>query len=199
MKLTRVWAMPNAATFQIKPIQQLLARYVGTGKGWIDPFAGRNSPAELTNDINRKIPATFHLDALKFVEGLTTNPKGILFDPPYSIRQVSEHYQSAGRKASQLDTSANFYSRVMNAVCDNVQEWAISFGWNTNGFGVNRGFEIVEILIVAHGGRHNDTLCVVEKRTTKQDQQRRAQERQERLDRQFQQPLTKEELAELLS
>jgi hypothetical protein len=30
--------------------------------------------------------------------------------------------------------------------------------------GKNRGFEIQEILLVAHGGNHNDTICVVEKK-----------------------------------
>jgi len=29
--------------------------------------------------------------------------------------------------------------------------------------GKNRGFEIVEILLVAHGGHHNDTIVTVEK------------------------------------
>ncbi|GAH81276.1 unnamed protein product [marine sediment metagenome] len=38
----------------------------------------------------------------------------------------------------------------------------ISFGWNSGGFGKNREFEIKEILLVAHGGNHNDTICVVE-------------------------------------
>jgi hypothetical protein len=40
----------------------------------------------------------------------------------------------------------------------------ISFGWNTNGIGKTKGFEILEILTVAHGGQHNDTLCTVERK-----------------------------------
>lgn len=39
----------------------------------------------------------------------------------------------------------------------------ISFGWNTNDVGKKRGFQIESILIVAHGGSHNDTLVTVEK------------------------------------
>ena len=38
----------------------------------------------------------------------------------------------------------------------------ISFGWNSNGIGKTLGFEQVEILMVAHGGHHNDTICTVE-------------------------------------
>ena len=92
---------------------------------------------------------------------------GVIFDPPYSYRQVSEHYKSLGMKATALDTSANFYNRVMNAICDAIQVggYAISCGWNSSGFGKNRGFEIVEILIVAHGAsHHNDTIVTVERK-----------------------------------
>ena len=71
-----------------------------------------------------------------------------------------------GRKATSLDTSAQFYSRVMNAVCDHIRPggYAISCGWNTNGFGPNRGFEPVELLVVRHGSHHNDTLITVERK-----------------------------------
>lgn len=51
MIINRVWAMPNKWTFQIQPITELIKRYVGDGKGWIDPFAGMTSPAEITNDL----------------------------------------------------------------------------------------------------------------------------------------------------
>ena len=42
---------------------------------------------------------------------------------------------------------------------------SISFGWNSSGIGKKRGFEIIEILLVAHGGMHNDTICTVERKT----------------------------------
>ena len=42
--------------------------------------------------------------------------------------------------------------------------FALSFGWNTNGVSKKRGFEIVEVLVVAHGGSKNDTLCTVERK-----------------------------------
>lgn len=41
---------------------------------------------------------------------------------------------------------------------------AISFGWNSQGFGKNLGFKIIEILLVAHGRGHNDTIVTVEER-----------------------------------
>lgn len=38
----------------------------------------------------------------------------------------------------------------------------LSFGWNSVGMGKSRGFEIVEIMLVSHGGMHNDTIYVRE-------------------------------------
>lgn len=161
---TRVWAMPSPWTFTIQPIRALLEKYVGDGKGWIDPFAGKNSPAEIRNDHNLEMPAEYHLEAIDFAKQLTGRYKGVLFDPPYSFRQISEHYKIIGKKASRLDTSSRFYGQVRNALCEKIVQGgiAISFGWNTNGFGKARGFKIIEILSIAHGGNKNDTTAVVE-------------------------------------
>jgi hypothetical protein len=169
--IRRAKAQPNAWTFTIKPIRHLVHRYVGSGKGWVDPFAGETSPAEWTNDLNPERKARYHMDALDFCKMLKGEYEGVIFDPPYSYRQVSEHYAENGRKATALDTSSNFYMRVMNAICDKVRlgGLAISCGWNTNGFGGKRGFRIVEILIVAHGSHHNDTLVTVEQKVRHQE------------------------------
>ena len=171
MNIERKWAMPSYATFTIKPIAELLNRYIGNGINWIDPFAGDNSPVQITNDHNPERESEYHLEALEFVEKIKELTgieqfDGALFDPPYSYRQVSEHYKVIGKKATQLDTSTNFYNRVLNPLAKiiKVGGYCISFGWNTNAIGKNRGFEIIEILIVAHGGHHNDTLVTVEKK-----------------------------------
>ena len=166
MIMNRAWAMPNRWTFRIPPIRELLERYVGDGKGWIDPFAGESSMAQFTNDINTERPARQNLDALDYCNIVDRMFKGVLFDPPYSSRQVSESYQGVGIKATALDTSANFYSRVKDAICGKIPAGgtAISCGWNSNGFGKSRGFEIIEILLVAHGAAHNDTIVTVERK-----------------------------------
>lgn len=41
----------------------------------------------------------------------------------------------------------------------------ITFGWNSGGIGYKYGFEIERILLVPHGGWHNDTICTVEVKT----------------------------------
>lgn len=174
ISMTRKWAMPSAHTFTIKPIKELLERYK-VGEGWIDPFAGENSPAEIKNDLNPQKPSQYHLEASEFLKLFKENQfMGALFDPPYSYRQVSEHYKILGKKATQQDTSTQFYNRVLNPLSNLIKigGYCIHFGWNSNAMGKNRGFEIVEILLLAHGGHHNDTIVTVEQRVRVSQEER---------------------------
>lgn len=169
VEFTRTWAMPNRWTFRIAPIKQLIHRYVGDGKGWIDPFAGENSPAEITNDLNPIRPTIYHLHALDFANVLVGEFKGVLFDPPYSLRQTKECYDGIGYEMTQTDTQS-FPNNVKKALADKVAPggYVITFGWNSTGFGKDLGFKIVEIMLVAHGGHHNDTIITVEKKINSQ-------------------------------
>lgn len=158
--------MPNKWTFRIQPIADLLARYVPKPNEWIDPFAGWTSPARHRNDLNPDAPVEFHEQAEEFVKRFESI-EGFLFDPPYSPRQVSECYKSLGLKVGMKETqNAVLYARVKDAAAPRIKfgGLAISFGWNSSGFGEKRGFELVEILLVAHGGAHNDTIVTVEQK-----------------------------------
>jgi hypothetical protein len=123
--INRAFAMPNKWTFQIKPIRELLERYVGDGKGWVDPFAGMSNLAEFTNDLDLCKPSKYHMLADGFCESLSGEYNGVLFDPPYSYEQVSRAYHGFGLKATALDTSSNFYNRVMNAICDKLKRGGV--------------------------------------------------------------------------
>ena len=156
--------MPNRWTFQIAPIADLLARYVGDGKNWVDPFAGETSPAEFTNDLNPNAKAKSHLTALDFLRSLRGEYDGILFDPPYSLRQMKEVYDSVGIPMTGRELAfGEERELISNLIKPNG--YAISFGWSSSGIGKQKGFEIVEILLVCHGGVHNDTIVVVEQKT----------------------------------
>jgi len=167
MDIKRVWAMPNKWTFRIKPITELLARYVGDGKGWIDPFAGENSPAEFTNDIDSRRKAKYNLEATDFARGLNGNVKGILFDPPYSLEQCKRVYENVGRKFTMRDGQiCGRWTELKDILSGKLLTGGIviSFGWNSEGFGIGRGFQLEEILLVAHGSGHNDTIATVERK-----------------------------------
>lgn len=166
MIINRVWAMPNKWTFSIKPIKELVDRYVGDGKGWVDPFAGKNSPAEITNDLNPEMPAKYHLDAVEFCKQLNGKYTGVIYDPPYSLRQIIECYKGFGLTIDKKYATTKFYTDVKRLLAPMVEigGYAISCGWNSIGFGKTRGFEIIEILLISHGRLHNDTIVTVEKK-----------------------------------
>ena len=167
MKINREWAMPNRWTFAILPIAALLRRYVPAGgTNWIDPFAGETSPAEITNDLNPERPTKYHLYAHEFAAQLDGHYDGVLFDPPYNLSQIKECYQNIGATVPdnyQLDAS---FGSVKDILAHKIKGGgiAISFGWSSAGFGIARGFEIEEILLVPHGGPHYDTIVTVERK-----------------------------------
>lgn len=169
MKIERKWSMPSRWTFTIKPIRELLEEEVGTGflvRGlWADPFAGENSPAQETNDLNPERPTKYHLEAIEFLKQFPDNHfDGVLFDPPYSPRQVKECYDGIGLNFTAEQTKQSFYSNAKNEMTRVLKDGgkAICFGWNSMGLGKNRGFEMNRILLVAHGGSKNDTIVTVE-------------------------------------
>ena len=167
MIINRVWAMPNSRTFLIKPIQALIERYNSAAFLSVAPFAGNCDIAALTNDIDPDSCALNHLDALDFLRQVKTQSVDLMFyDPPYSPRQISECYNKLGRTVNMQTTQASFWSNLKNEIARAVKPGGLvmSFGWNSSGIGKELGFEQVEILLVAHGGAHNDTICVVERK-----------------------------------
>lgn len=165
IKFTRVWAMPSQWTFTIKPIQDLLVRYK-VGEGWIDPFAGENSPAEITNDLNPERPTTYHLHAKDFLVQLSGEYEGALFDPPYSLQQVKECYNGVGIELLSREDANYFPGYIKDLIAPKIKSngVVICCGWSSGGFGMGRGFELLEVLIIPHGGHHNDTIVTVERK-----------------------------------
>jgi hypothetical protein len=145
----------------MKPVQELLRKY-DVGIGWVDPFAGENSPAEWTNDIEGR-GARWQMDGLEFLKSLSSySYRGALFDPPYSVEQclrsyTPKHAGAAGRTEYQAKCKDEIARILDLGAC------AISFGWNSTGIGKKRGFEIIEILLLCHGGCHHDTIVTVER------------------------------------
>ena len=83
------------------------------------------------------------MDALDFLKMFPDSSlDGVLYDPPYSNRQVLECYKGVGLPVDSKTT----------------------YGWNSGGIGKKYGFEITRILLVPHGGHHNDTIVTVERK-----------------------------------
>jgi len=167
MTITRIKAPPSEHTFTILPIKELLRRYVKSfGKGWIDPFGGENSPAELTNDLNPNKPTKYHMEAVEFCKQMNGEFEGVLVDPPYSPRQIKECYDGIGLRPDGNYTQVSFYWDVKREIAHKIKSggYAITFGWNSSGFGRQLGFKIIEILLVNHSSNHNDTIVTVEQK-----------------------------------
>lgn len=167
ISLERVWAMPNKNTFDIKPIRDLIVEELTDGL-WIDPFANKNKLATITNDLSKEYDTDYHMDALDFMKMFESNSvDGVLYDPPYSPRQVSECYNNVGYNVTWDTTKASFWGNHKREISRIVKLGGkvITFGWNSGGIGYKHGFEIERVLLVPHGGWHNDTICTVEIKT----------------------------------
>lgn len=173
MIINRRWAMPNKNTFSIKPIYEFIAGKLSAAIAdgalvIIDPFANESKFSHLcshTNDIDNRMPTTHHMDALEFLRSFDDSSVDfVLFDPPYSPRQVSECYRAMDMSVNMQTTQASFWGNMKKEISRIVKDGGccITFGWNSGGIGKSFGFEIAEILMVAHGGWHNDTICTFE-------------------------------------
>jgi hypothetical protein len=175
MKFSREWVMPNSSTLTMAPAKRLVVSYYERRSISIDPFAQNCRFATHTNDINPNTGAQYHLDALDFLNLLKN--RGILadiiiFDPPYSLRQVKECYEGVGRQFTVADSQKavrwNEEKNIINQLLK-IGGVVISFGWNSVGMGIERFYEPIEIMLLCHGGAHNDTIIKVERKIAYQE------------------------------
>jgi hypothetical protein len=167
IEFNRIWEMPNSNTFEIKCISKLIHKYLKPEFESIDPFANKSRLAKITNDLNPEMKCNYSMDAVEFLKQFKDQSIDFVFyDPPYSLRQVSECYKSVGIEVTTETTQSNWRTKHINEISRITKPGGIAmcFGWNSSGIGKKRGFEIIEILLVAHGGSHNDTICTVERK-----------------------------------
>lgn len=119
--------------------------------------------------------AEYHMDAYDFLVMLLN--KGvksdlIIFDPPYSIQQSKQIYESFGAQKFTVENAQNVgHWSKEKKVCYqllSVGGYFLHFGWHSNGMGKGRDTQIDELLLVAHGRSHNDTICMAEKKLAHQ-------------------------------
>jgi len=156
--------MPNSQTFKIAPIADVINRHIQHPS--IDPFANNSKIASITNDIIPDYDTDYTMDAIDFLKSIDSQSVNtVLFDPPYSPRQVSEVYKKVCASVNMETTQASFWAKLKKEISRVVAVGGkcITFGWNSGGIG-SAAFNIVEIKLVAHGGWHNDTIVTVEQK-----------------------------------
>ena len=126
--------MPNSRTFSIKPIEKIIKKYAyGT---IIDPFANNNKIATITNDLDTDCNTTYHMDATDFLKIFDDNSiDTVLYDPPYSSRQVAECYKKFDRTVNMETTQSAYWTNQKKEISRIVKHGGIvvSCSWNSGG------------------------------------------------------------------
>lgn len=165
----RKWGMPTPDTFDCKPIGEFVERWMRNKLVSVDPFSRNKTFATHTNDINPETKSQYHMDAfdfLKMLEEKSIVADIVIFDPPFSPRQIKECYDGIGKKMGQMEAFRTHWKPerdIINRILK-TNGIILSFGWNSIGMGKKRGYEIKEILMVCHGPGHNDTICMAEEK-----------------------------------
>ncbi len=168
MKIERKWAMPNKNTFSIPPIRDFILRELPRDGKVIDPFANSSKIANITNDLDPQYGTDFNLDAIDFLRTFETESvKLVLNDPPFSKRQLVETYKRLGKSVNMETTQQGYWRDIKEELSRIVAPGGkvISCGWSSGGVGKGLGFKITKILLVPHGGGHNDTIVVLDEKT----------------------------------
>ena len=173
IKIGQAFARPNSQTFTIPPILEFIHRHIDTETmSIVDPYARNSELSEtaLTNDLDPLTTARWHLKSDEFLEmliGTGIVADAVIYDPPYSPRQISECYKRSKIKCSKTDTqNSALHARCRRHIDQILRPGGIvlSFGWNSTGMG--RAYKTKEIMMVAHGGSHNDTICVAQEKSS---------------------------------
>lgn len=133
MKMERVWSMPNKNTFDIPPIKEFINKHKINGI-IIDPFANKNKIANITNDLDEQYSTDYHMDALDFLKMFEDDSVDmVLYDPPYSPRQVSECYTNLGMTVNMQTTQSSYWSNQKKEISRIVKPGGkvITFAWNS--------------------------------------------------------------------
>lgn len=169
MKISYAFGMASRDTFRVPPIRDFVERSLAAlpeGAVIVDPFARNSHYGTVTNDLNPDTEAMYHVDAIDFLRSFRDGSADcVIYDPPYSPRQVAECYRGFGYEVTGETTRSSWKYRHMDEIARIVRPggMVLSFGWNSNFVGKKRGFEKEEILPVSHGGGSaHDTVCVRE-------------------------------------
>ena len=150
-------------TFEIPQLRREVEK-ICRGKT-LNLFAGQTllKINETRVDIDPKMPADYHMPAEEFLE--LAIAKGwrydtVILDPPYNLRKSREKYN--GR-------FVGCFTKLKDLITTIVVDGGLvlTFGYDTAGMTRKRGFQKREIWVIYHAGDYNDTLCVVDQKTTK--------------------------------
>ena len=169
---------PHIRRILDREIDKMMRRTDGKGLG-VDPFARESFTNSIenfiTNDLNEEFDCHYNLEFKHFAKQLRLRVDHfglqkvdlVFFDPPYSLRQLKDHYDGIG-KDLELWQTHNMWKEGKDhlAAIMPVGSRVVSLGWTTAGFGKKRGFEKVALHVfeqVAREDRYALLVTVEEK------------------------------------
>lgn len=181
MKMTHTITNISSEPFSNPHIRKVIDRILNEvmfntcGNGIVcDPFARaaftNHLPNCITNDLNKEFNTDFNLEFKEFaytIQGRGFSIDLLLFDPPYSLRQLKDCYDGIG-KDLELWQTHNMWKEGKDELAKMMPSgsYAISLGWTTAGFGKKRGFEKTEIHVFEQAAREDrySLLLTVERK-----------------------------------
>lgn len=170
---TRVHQPPRKYTFEMPEVKEWVIKWC---KGNIlNLFAGKTvlNLKEIRVDKDpRLLLIDYDMDVVDFANHWINgrnNPDAdiyypkfdtVIIDPPYNWRKAKEKY--GGRYIGQYPILKD---KLLEIITNDAR--VISFGYSSVGMSHIRGFKEIAILLVCHGGDHNDTIGLVEERIVK--------------------------------
>jgi hypothetical protein len=157
----RIFSMPNKNTFEMKPARDFIYKYLGGSNRTYDPFCGHSKIAAFRNDL-----ILTGIDSKDWLQSLDDCcAELVLFDPPYSPRQLKECYNNIGQPLH--DTKSSVWKLWKDEIARITESggYVLSFGNNSGGIGMDNGFEMERIRLIPHGGNHYDTICTAERKS----------------------------------
>jgi hypothetical protein len=156
--IERVFEMPSKWTFtQPKTRAWVEERLEGDVLNLFGGFT--RFPGAVHNEINPDLSADIRLDAcnLELWQDYGGKFDTVIMDPPFSFNQAVVTYGI--KKAQQITHARDVILHVLRP-----RGRVLSCGYNSTGMGETRGFEKEGLLIVNHGGSHNDMMVLCERR-----------------------------------
>lgn len=182
--MTHIRTNITSEPFSNPHVREILNRVINV-VGWnvhprpfigVDPFARESFTTKettwITNDLNPDMNTTYNLEAKQFSQILLdqmgkSSIDLVLFDPPYSLRQLKDCYDGIG-KDLELWQTQNMWGECKDDLAQMIKPggYVVSFGWSSSGFGSHRGFEKKEIHLFENGGREDryDIIMVIERK-----------------------------------
>jgi len=157
--------LPSPDTMTIPCFKKKFLELVPAGKIVADLFA-RNcelATEELRNDIDPTTHAYHHQDVFAFLGSIANESlDAVIIDPPFSFNQAAKHYKNSSGKC----LGVGWIPEVRRVAGRKLKPGGLMFclGWDANGAGNKKQFDLIEVIICAHGQGRNATIMTIDKK-----------------------------------